>query len=513
MKVFFVIPFVLGVALIGLFTVGCDGDRAQNSEIPGAVLAIMSKPRYSEAIWGLMVLDLEADTLIYNLKPDFNFETGSIRKLFSVGLAFNELGADHRFITPVHLQGEVDEHGVLIGDVILVASGDLTLGGRRAPQNTIAFTNFDHNEAESLGSAILTTSDPLAGFDELAQQVAEAGIQRVEGDVIIDDRLFDPFDFRGQFDVKPIFVNDDLIDVTIFPTEPGQPAIVDWRPKTAAFEVPAHVMTVAAGEESTITREIAPDNPRVGMVTGQIPEDFIPPLTGQLPLVQTFRITDPSTFARTAFIEALERAGITVIATPIGPNPAEKLPPENSYTADTQVAELVSPPYSEYAKYILKVSYNIGADTSLVLFGLEKGLRNINDALEEERKTLMNEFGINGDEFHFVDGSGGPGSVASTGAVIELLQSMSKRGTFNPYFDSLPILGVDGSLAAVEVDSPARGQVFAKTGTTAFPAPTWPFTASAPIPGGGKALNSPLLRHYPPHQIYQTGGSFMPDIR
>jgi len=46
------------------------------------------------------------------------------------------------------------------------------------------------------------------------------------------------------------------------------------------------------------------------------------------------------------------------------------------------------------------------------------------------------------------------------------------RDVFIPYFDSYPILGVDGSLAAVGVDppnpviEPAIGSVFAKTGTT-----------------------------------------------
>jgi D-alanyl-D-alanine carboxypeptidase len=41
-----------------------------------------------------------------------------------------------------------------------------------------------------------------------------------------------------------------------------------------------------------------------------------------------------------------------------------------------------------------------------------------------------------------------------------------KRQTSFPfYFESLPILGVDGSLAEIGTDSPARGKVFAKTGT------------------------------------------------
>ena len=43
---------------------------------------------------------------------------------------------------------------------------------------------------------------------------------------------------------------------------------------------------------------------------------------------------------------------------------------------------------------------------------------------------------------------------------------MSKRPEFGAYLDSLPVLGVDGTLAdAVPESSPARGHVSAKTGT------------------------------------------------
>jgi D-alanyl-D-alanine carboxypeptidase len=106
------------------------------------------------------------------------------------------------------------------------------------------------------------------------------------------------------------------------------------------------------------------------------------------------------------FIEALERAGVKVNTNLIGPNPSEKLPPENSSTPDTQVAELVSLPYSEYSKMILKVSYNIGSDTSLVLCGLTKGVSNMKDALAVERRNSIKVFGIPANKFHFVDGRG-----------------------------------------------------------------------------------------------------------
>ncbi|MCI0453364.1 MAG: D-alanyl-D-alanine carboxypeptidase [Candidatus Dadabacteria bacterium] len=458
-------------------TISNKSDKS-SSQIPGEILEIINKPIYKDAIWGLRVADLETGEVIYDLKPDTLFLTGSVRKLFSVGLALNELGEDHRFITLVHRQGQVDDNGVLNGDLILVASGDLTMDGRRTPEDTMAIANLDHNEANSLGNAELTAPDPLAGYDKLAKQVVGSGITKINGDVIIDDRLFEPFNFRGEFDVRPIFVNDDVVDVIINPTLLGKLASVDWRPRSAAFGVKSGLLTVAEGKEKDI--ELNPEFPScfgkdncLGTVTGQLPIGFVPPLTNKFPLIQTFRIVEPSAYARTVFIEALKRAGVAVNTNLIGPNPSEKLPPENSYTPDTLVAKLVSLPYSEYTRLILKVSYNIGADVSLVLFGLTQGVNNIKDALEVERKTLVDNLGIPGDEFHFIDGSGGGESAATTKATVRLLKEMSERKVFIPFFDSLPVLGVDGSLSFVTdfEDDPslagAKGNVHAKTGTFA----------------------------------------------
>lgn len=70
----------------------------------------------------------------------------------------------------MHKEGVIDD-GNLKGNLVLVASGDLTMGGRTLPNGKIAFTPFDHNEADSLGNAILTKTNPLAGYQDLAKQI------------------------------------------------------------------------------------------------------------------------------------------------------------------------------------------------------------------------------------------------------------------------------------------------------------------------------------------------------
>jgi D-alanyl-D-alanine carboxypeptidase len=191
-------------------------------------------------------------------------------------------------------------------------------------------------------------------------------------DVVIDDRLFVPYEFMEEFDIRPIFVNDDCVDIIINPTTPGMPASVDWRPMSAALGVNNELMTSAEGTDYTL--ELDPEFPQcivepgcTAAITGDLPVDFVSPLTNSYPLIQTFQIVEPQNYARTVFIEALEDAGVTVLADTVAENPVGKLPPKNSYTPQDLVTTLVSLPYSNYAKLILKVSYNIGADTSLLL--------------------------------------------------------------------------------------------------------------------------------------------------
>ena len=473
-----IFAIIFCVAIGALSVRAQSSDTAKSSDVPSDIRAILNKPMYKNSTWGLRVLTSDGKVLIdYNPQPQFFI--GSVRKVFSVGQLLNVIGPDHTYDTPVYRTGTVDSAGVLHGNLVVVASGDLTMGGRTNSDGTIALTQFDHNEADSLGNAVLTAPDPLAGYAELARQVAAAGIKKIDGDVVIDDRLFQAFDFRGQFNVTPIFVNDDVVDLTINPgASAGSAASVTWRPESAALSVDNKLMTAAASAQAGV--KLDPELPKcigtpkcTASVTGSLPENFQPPLTNKLPLVQTFRIVDPTNYARTVFIEKLQAAGVTVSSPAVNANAVQALPKPNSYAADTEVAKLKGMPYSQDARFILKVSYNIGADTSLVLFGLTQGVDNMKDALAIEKQNLISNYGIPAAQFHFIDGSGGGDTTASTFAVTRMLAALSRQQHFSTFFDALPILGIDGSLGFVkdfEKDAAlagAEGKVHAKTGTYA----------------------------------------------
>ena len=186
------------------------------------------------------------------------------------------------------------------------------------------------------------------------------------GDVVVDDRLFDSFRVPNQnLLIPPIMVNENLVDVSVTPTQPAQAASMDWRPQTAAFGVTGSVNTVAAGDprDRDSVRQRAGGVRRDGWLLGHRAGRYSPGLSG--PVVRQPHVsTDvPHRGSRGLrphrLYPALERAGVTVAAPPVAPNPAEQLPAASSYTADTRVAPFVSPPYAEYARLILKVSLNL----------------------------------------------------------------------------------------------------------------------------------------------------------
>lgn len=219
-----------------------DTQPGRDASLPASIQEIMDQPRYKDATWSLLVVDVDTGETFYSLNPDEMSLTGSTRKLFSVGMALESLGGDHRVKTPVHRMGKVNAVGELDGNLVLVGAGDLTFGGRRIDGNTVQYTDFDHNDANNLGTAILTPQDPLFALDELARQVRASGITSVSGDVVIDDRLFDTYRVpNGNLLITPVLLNENMVDVRATPTEAGRPAAVEHRPATAAFDVESTV--------------------------------------------------------------------------------------------------------------------------------------------------------------------------------------------------------------------------------------------------------------------------------
>jgi D-alanyl-D-alanine carboxypeptidase/D-alanyl-D-alanine-endopeptidase (penicillin-binding protein 4) len=297
--------------------------------------------------------------------------------------------------------------------------------------------------------------DPLSALDELAASVKAAGITQVSGDVVIDDRLFTPHDFPDGL-VSPIWVNENLIDVEVTPgAAAGDATSIDWRPRTASYTVDNQTTTVDAGGDTSLkVEEPAPGHL---VVTGTV-------AAGGQPTLTVKEVDDPSAFARTAFIEALQRAGVTVTAAPTGANPTSKLPAEGSYQDGDKLGEHVSPDLAAYVTLVMKVSYNRGADLMACLAAVQKGSTDCEQGMVAMVGTAS-DLGVPDNGVLPFDGAGSNDQDRLTPLA---LATAYRNATTTPFgdalFHALPVLGRDGTLANVLPESPAAGKVQMKTG-------------------------------------------------
>lgn len=460
---------LLGGWLAGATGVAADPAARVSGQMPTAVSAIIAtiqaKPAYAHTTWGIRVSDLASGDILIDQAGGKSLTPGSIMKVYSASTALDAYGVDYRFRTPVYRAGRV-VNGVLDGNLVLVASGDFSFGLRDQSDGTLAFNSFpeiDHNYADTgfPGTALVKGGNPLAALDRLAADVHKGGIREVSGDVVIDDRLFEGYDGWNDGRISPIWVNENVIDITTTATRPGARATIEWRPKTAAITVESEVVTVAADPKPITVTTVRPG---VIMVRGEI-------AAGSAPVLNIAQIADPAAFARTVFMEALQRAGVAVKARADGPNPSTLLPAADRYAADDKVAEHVSPPLSEYIKVILKVSYNRGADLMLCLAAVKAGRRDctagIGHALD-----LLSRFGVEKTSTYLFDGAGSDDHGKTSPADQTTFLT---RATQAPWGDALrkgmAILGVDGTQAENGVGTPAAGHISIKDGTRVIGGP------------------------------------------
>ena len=435
---------------------------AADDEFDRRVSAIVDAPAFRQATWGILVVDRQTGKVLFERHADKLFAPASTTKLFSVAAALVELGPDFRFETRVVRSGAIDRDGRLEGDLILVASGDLTMGGRTLPDGSIEYTDVDHIYANGSNDAELTQTDPLAGLNHLARQVASAGIRHISGQVVIDDRLFERErgSGSGPATLTPIMINDNLVDIMIRPTQVGESASISWRPAGHTFSFRNNVRTVAAGGEADISIRT---EFRRSYIEGTIPEDHPP-------LVRVHEVRFTTTHAQALFVDALRRAGIEIESGDRRDRPSfslrRRLPPQEEIAQMPIVARFVSPPFSESAKLILKVSHNLHASTLPLLLAARYGERTLDQGMRIQAEHLKS-LGVDVQTISFGGGAGGSNAdYVTPRATVQLLLGVDEQPFAEAFQAALPIMGVDGTLADMAPeDSSVRERVQAKTGT------------------------------------------------
>jgi PBP4 family serine-type D-alanyl-D-alanine carboxypeptidase len=458
------VPLAIGGGLLKI-RAGSPGASHPVLASPGLstiIEAIIHRPEFAGAAWAMQFSLPGEPEPIYAMAPDQTFVAASSAKLFTAGTVFSTLGPGYRFRTPVYRTGPI-RNGVLEGDLALVASGDLLLSNRIQPDGSLALPIPDHSY--DLPDTVPIPGDPLRPVRALARQVAAQGITQVSGQVLVDTSLFQQgqesigISSAGLVAVSPIMINDNIIDVTVTPGDAaGAPGVVHISPQTSYLTILNQVTTVPAASASTATPlgfasdTTNPDGTHMVTLTGQIP-------VGTPHLYRAYYIPEPAVFAQIAFAEVLRDAGVETLADPRANPDINAL--ASHYTRGNLLAEHVSPPVSEEVKVMLKTSSNVHTVMWIYADGAIAGHDSTSpkDAYSQLQADEFERAGLNPDPPGSADGE------YTSAFFVQFLDYISRQRYFALYRDALPILGRDGSLAGVDVNSSAAGHVYAKTGT------------------------------------------------
>jgi D-alanyl-D-alanine carboxypeptidase/D-alanyl-D-alanine-endopeptidase (penicillin-binding protein 4) len=457
------IPIIL-LLTIGLF--GPTVTAQQPNESPQKLLAeriqaIMDRPEFRHAIFGIEFLSLDSGKPLYQLNADKLFVPASTTKLLTEGTALELLGGDFRFHTRVYRTGSISPDGTLTGDLVLVASGDPNLSARVLSDGTLAFENEDHSYDGDPATRSVP-GDPLVIIRKLAQQVADAHIKKISGHVLIDVSLFP----EGQRELgtgvvmSPIVVNDNIVDVTVGPgASEGAPVISQQSPATSYVTFVNKATTGKPDskpeiEWSSIARN--PDGTQTVTITGNFPAT-------KPAILYKYVVPVPSRFAEVVFVEALREKGVQVdLSAPEDKHDFKTL--SASYTPDHMLAEHVSATMKEEVKVTLKVSQNLHASMTPMILAAVLGPRDgSKNGFDLEREFLQHA-GLDLSGAAQGDGAGGNAHFTPE-FMVSYLAFMAKQKDYEDFFNALPVLGRDGTLFDIQPASTAAGKVHAKTGT------------------------------------------------
>lgn len=413
---------------------------------PGQQLArtletLFATPPADRVVWGVSVRVPGGEPL-YQRNANVLLHPASNMKLVTLATSAERLGWDFRFQTTIRSTTAVDSDGTVRGDLVVIGSGDPTIGLRHDGQVTLA---------------------------HLADRVWQRGVRRIDGRVIGDGSAFGGTSYGDgwQWDdlplsyaapVSALVYNENTAEFVVGPgPSAGARAQMTLVDAAADLEVVNQITTAASGTARQLSIDRTPEDPRV-TIRGEVP-------LGYTPFKQYLAIADPPAYFARAFRQALVARGITVV----GPARSSVTDPPGRLIGDEGGLSIQhqSPPLHEMAVTLMKVSQNLYAEVLFHALGKSMGDKATG---AEAIASALPSWGAEAADVVAADGSGlSRYNLTSAAALDALLSHMFTSPSHRePWVASLPIAGVDGTLERRMKGTPAEGRVHAKTGSIAY---------------------------------------------
>jgi D-alanyl-D-alanine carboxypeptidase/D-alanyl-D-alanine-endopeptidase (penicillin-binding protein 4) len=411
------------------------------SALRAELAGIFDTPAFDRMQWAVVVESLATGEVVYSENPSKLMMPASNMKIVTLAAAAERLGWDFTYETTLITSARV-VHGVLDGDLIVVGSGDPTIGGRGGL--------------------------PTRVFEQWADKLRAGGIARIRGRIVADARAFDreslgagwAWDYLASYyaaGVSALQFNESVADVVVHPgPSAGTPAVIEVRPFESGLILDKQVTTVAGGEADFDLIRLPGSNRLV--VRGTIP-------VGAKEVVRAATVDRPALYFARMLRSTLVAKGIQVTGPAAEFEDVYRVAP----TAPTRVLlSQSSAPLAEIARVQMKVSQNQYAETLLRTLGAQSG-DGTAVAGQKVVREVLDGWGIPQDAYVLADGSGlSRYNYVCADMLVKVLQHVYNDSRLRePFLAALPVGGQDGTIEHRFVGTRAAGNVHAKTGSIA----------------------------------------------
>jgi len=450
------------------------------ARLQGKIAAHLAQPRFSGALWGVKIVSLDTGKTLFESHADRLLSPASNCKMFTGALALDRFGGDYKISTPIYATAKPNRSGTVHGDLIIVGHGDPTWNARRFG------TNFQDI------------------FEPFVSALTNAGVRRVTGDLIADATFFrgeptggsltiDDFQYGECPYISALTLNDGWAQARVMPgAGVGAPCRLTMMQPDADQDFSNSTVTVS----SNGTRHIEyymPFGEKVIYVFGQLP-------LGDAGERLDIPDLDPAAWFGVALKDVLAQHGIQISGHVRSISWPQTFVLNTNQTV--KIGEVFSPPLRETVRLYMKPSQNLENDTVLAHVGettrtsqtppwrtsAELGLAALH------RFLVTN--GLPANEVHFNEGSGlSNDNLTTANSIVALLQFMATNRWAQDFENALPIAGVDGTLRRRMTNTPAAGNLRAKTGTLHWANALSGYVTTA---AGEKLAFSLMLNRYQP---------------
>ncbi len=395
--------------------------QALNQNIKKAYSEFEKDPQLKYGISSLTVLNAETGEVVFSNNGSIGLASASTLKTVTSATAYYLLGPDFTWETKLGYSGTVSADGILDGDLILIGSGDPTLGSWR----------FDQ-----------TKSDVL--IKEWIDAISQAGIKKVNGRIIADDSLFGSQtlpqgwiwqDIGNYYGAGPnsLTWHENQFDLIFRPgKEPGDPVeLVRTEPNMAYLKIINEVKTGRPESGDNVYAYSAPYSDVI-YLRGTYGIDLKKTISASVP--------DPAFEVAYRIQDTLKQIGIQVFKTATTTRKllADKMPlipglkiisVHTSPTLDKVIYWLNQKSINLYAEHLIKMLvWKDQADITTA------------DGVQIVKDFWSKELGIDDRELNMYDGSGlSPGTRITTTAMAKILRTVKKEPWFKGYYDSFPV--------------------------------------------------------------------------